>query len=263
MLITRFHSIVLSRARARTMALQSSTGNGLNVSVSMRVCVWVRGWDDCERRSERRNNMRQQRYRRDPWLRYIILALTLSYKEYRQGGAADITLVVGRLVGNILFFLFLIYSIYFPPSYIFQRTHNTWHVIILYYIIYLFFLEDKNRSDLSSSSIHRDCKTRSRVRVRITEKKTDASLYIIISYYYYYTLYGYTRRFSLRPAREYLLFLIMLSKRVCTNTFTQGNPKKKSNLYSKGEWWTERMFFATIPLLLLLLLYYMHISYVV
>lgn len=73
-----------------------------------------------EREREKRNNMRQQRFRRDPWLRYIILALTLGYKEYRQGGAADITLVAGRLVGNILsilfFFPFLIY--FFPSLYI-------------------------------------------------------------------------------------------------------------------------------------------------
>lgn len=78
-----------------------------------------------ERTRERRNNMRQQRFRGDPWLRYIILALTLGYKEYRQGGAADITLVAGRLVGNILsfFFPFLIY-IFFPPRHIHIYTHT-------------------------------------------------------------------------------------------------------------------------------------------
>lgn len=68
--------------------------------------------------------MRQQRFRRDPWLRYIILALTLGYKEYRQGGAADITLVAGRLVGNILFFFSFPYIYFFPPR-IFERAHNT------------------------------------------------------------------------------------------------------------------------------------------
>lgn len=86
--------------------------------------------------------MRQQRFRRDPWLRYIILALTLGYKEYRQGGAADITLVAGRLVGNIPFFLYLFF--FFPYIYIFSLlvylsariTHDT----SLFYIILYTFL---------------------------------------------------------------------------------------------------------------------------
>lgn len=123
------------------------------------IVTWtVKRERERERMEERRKYMRQQRFSGDPWLRYIILALTLGYKEYRQGGAADITLVADRLVGNILYYYFFfsfpiyIYLIFF--SLLVHLNARITHDTSLFYIIYTFLL-DKNRPDLSPSSILR------------------------------------------------------------------------------------------------------------